>query len=316
MDSLSYNKKPLSAFSIKIIALVCMVIDHVGVSLLNDLSPLRWIGRIAFPLYAFLIAEGCRHSKDRTHYLLRLGVFALISEIPFDLAFSGSIYPSNIPQPLFDYLSRTNIFYTLFFAVACIQVYESLVHQPRRTQLLATLFFGLFVLGLFLTLLFITGDNIVFILQILAFLLCCLLACGRLSQSKMEPTSPGWLPRLLALLPALPILFLAEVINCDYDWQGVALIFLLYFAKGRNMTMAALAFGLFYIYGGNLLLNLTMGNSLMYFSDIMMLCFSLLSLVFVYLYNGERGKPAKWAFYWAYPAHITIIAAIRWTLFA
>lgn len=314
MNTLTDGRKGLTAFHLKLIALVCMIIDHVGASTLNDLEPLRWIGRIAFPIYAFLIAEGCRHTRNRTRYLLRLGIFALISEMPFDLAFSASIFPSNIPMPLFDYLNFTNIFYTLFFSVACIQIYETLKRQTRRTQVFAVLFCALFVLGILVTVLFCDADGKTIILLLLAFVLGFLLACERLPKNEAEPTTPDWLSQILSLLPCLPILFLTECINCDYDMSGVLLILLLYFAKGRKMTLATLTAGLAFIYGGKLLNHISMNHSLMYITDVVMLCFSLLSLVLVYLYNGERGRPVKWLFYWAYPAHIAVLAALRCAL--
>lgn len=65
----------LSGNALKIIAALSMLIDHIGVILLPDVSILRIIGRIAFPLYAFMIAEGCAHTKHRLRYFLT--IFAL-----------------------------------------------------------------------------------------------------------------------------------------------------------------------------------------------------------------------------------------------
>lgn len=136
----SYKKrKTFSGFTgsqLKWIALITMFIDHTGAILLEtgllpqissavlaghsfDFLPadyefwytlnsvLRLIGRIAFPLYCFLLVEGFLHTKNASKYLLRLGFFALISEIPFDLALYGS---------LFD-LRMQNVYFTLFIGL-------------------------------------------------------------------------------------------------------------------------------------------------------------------------------------------------------
>ena len=67
-----------------------MLIDHAGAVLFPQYEILRIVGRLAFPIYAYTLVEGLVHTHDVKKYMLRLGAFALISEIPFDLAFFGS----------------------------------------------------------------------------------------------------------------------------------------------------------------------------------------------------------------------------------
>lgn len=76
----------------------------------------RAVGRVSFVLFAFLIVEGFLHTKSRARYLLRLGVFALLSEIPFDLAFSGE---------MMDW-SGQNVYWTLFLGVLVLTLWERL----------------------------------------------------------------------------------------------------------------------------------------------------------------------------------------------
>ena len=73
----------MSYSTLKLIALITMVIDHIGIS--YDLELFRIIGRLSFPIYAFLIVNGFNYSKNIKRYLIRLLVFAVISEIPFQL---------------------------------------------------------------------------------------------------------------------------------------------------------------------------------------------------------------------------------------
>ena len=105
-----------------------MIIDHTGEVWANsipDSFALRLAGRIAFPIYAFMIAEGCRHTKNIKKYMLRLGAFALISEIPFDLCFENARI-SGLNDLTFLSFSYQNIFFNLFLAVSAIYIYELL----------------------------------------------------------------------------------------------------------------------------------------------------------------------------------------------
>ena len=103
----------LDGTMLKIIAMVSMVFDHVGDMFFPGVMWPRMIGRLAMPLFSFCIAEGYIHTKDRKKYILRLGIFALVSEVPFDLAFEGRIS-----------LSHQNIMLTFFLAVLALKVFD------------------------------------------------------------------------------------------------------------------------------------------------------------------------------------------------
>jgi len=75
----------MSSFVLKIIAIITMFIDHVGYAIFGKFSFFNYIGRIAFPIFAFQISEGYSHTKDLKKYFLRLFIFAIISQVPFML---------------------------------------------------------------------------------------------------------------------------------------------------------------------------------------------------------------------------------------
>ena len=82
----------LNGFHLKLIAVCTMFIDHMGDTLFPGVMWLRCIGRVAFPIFCFLIAEGCVHTHDRKKYALRLFVFAVLSEIPFNLMTGWAVW--------------------------------------------------------------------------------------------------------------------------------------------------------------------------------------------------------------------------------
>ena len=81
----------LTGNQLKMLALITMTCDHVGLQLLPRLEILRIIGRLALPIYAYMIAEGCRHTRDRRKYLLRLAGLAALCQAVYFVAM-GSLY--------------------------------------------------------------------------------------------------------------------------------------------------------------------------------------------------------------------------------
>ena len=128
----------MTAFHLKVIALASMIIDHMGAVFPEYFGfEFRIIGRLAFPIFVYLIAEGFRHTKRPEKFLARLAVFAIISEPPFDWAIHGGVeyFPRGV-----DFLNSTNIFYTLFLGGVAIYAFQKVkeILSPRVGNIVAT----------------------------------------------------------------------------------------------------------------------------------------------------------------------------------
>ena len=83
-------KKCISQEMLKVIACLSMLIDHIGAALCPWIG-FKAVGRLAFPLFCFLLCQGAEHSRNLIRYALRLALGALLAEIPYDLLFYGGI---------------------------------------------------------------------------------------------------------------------------------------------------------------------------------------------------------------------------------
>ena len=104
------KKKCLNKLTLQIIAMVSMLIDHIGVALL-PYTVLRCIGRLAFPIFAYFIAEGFARTHSFPKYLLRMTLFALLAEIPFNLMNTGEIWAWHYQ----------NVLWTFCLALLCLR---------------------------------------------------------------------------------------------------------------------------------------------------------------------------------------------------
>lgn len=114
------KKPPLTAAHLRILALVLMLLDHIWATVAPGSGWMHCVGRMAFPIFAFQAAQGYHHTHDFFGYCKRLALFALVSEVPFNLMLSGS--------PFFP--ARQNVMLTLLLGLLCCRAYD------RRSWLL------------------------------------------------------------------------------------------------------------------------------------------------------------------------------------
>jgi len=112
----------LDATALKLIAMASMVFDHVGDNFFPQLIWMRVVGRIAMPIFAFCVAEGFIHTRNRLRYLRRMGVFALVSEIPFDLVTAGKALE----------FTHQNIMVTFFWAILALLCFEKILSGGKK----------------------------------------------------------------------------------------------------------------------------------------------------------------------------------------
>lgn len=211
-----------------------MLIDHIGYVFFPKMMAFRIIGRLAFPIFAYMIAEGYRKTSDITNYLGRLFLFALLSQLPFMYAFSTSGL-------------ELNVFFTLAMGLYAIYTYDK--HKK------------------------------IYIVVIIA------VAC--------------------------------QLVNTDYGAFGVLLVFVFnryhedFFGMVKSVVILTTVFqGL-----EGILVYFNTPQSVLKINLIWTLVIqpmSLLSLILIRFYNGERGLKLKYLFYGFYPVHLGIIALIKY----
>ena len=115
----------LSSFALRALALLAMLFDHAGLALFPSSGIFRCIGRMAFPLYCFLLVQGFVHTKNLRAYFRRLLLLAILSEIPFDLLIFGRISSS----------MEQNVLFSLLFGLMALTACRMLESRPVQALL-------------------------------------------------------------------------------------------------------------------------------------------------------------------------------------
>lgn len=225
----------MNAFVLKIVACVTMFIDHIGYIIFGKFSFFNYIGRLAFPIFAFQIAEGYKHTKNIKKYFFRLLIFAIISQFPFSLFYYiafGTVIP--------------NVIFTLAFGLICIYIYDK---YNKFTGIASVLFLGLIAQLL-------KFDYGIFgIILILIF---------HIFQGKKIHTA-------FFFILAVCIKYFIQIAYCGFIYEAIFIYSLLAF-------------------------------------------FTCLSIIFILLYNGKKGKNAKYLFYIFYPVHLLLLCILHFII--
>lgn len=284
----------MSVFAIKLLALVTMVIDHsayylYGSSLIGHglYFAMRTAGRIAFPLYAFLLVNGFEKTSDRGKYLSRLVLFAAVSQIPYTVVFSYENYS----------LSAVSGFALLWpwyvivpAALAVCAVWYFCVRRDASVISLAAAFAlavvklsagGVCLLGL--------ETNVFYTLAV---------SLAGMSVLAMLANRPANIGQTLACLAAFIICALCILPHSDYGWYGFALMMLLWMSRRSKPMQAAV------------LLLWSYAEYAVYIHNWAYFAAAALAVIPVLLYNGRRGRPVKLFFYMIYPLHLAVFGML------
>ena len=232
-------QKPKFGFTnnqLKIIAMVSMLCDHVGLLFFPEADIFRIIGRIAFPIFAYMIAEGCRYTKNRAKYLGMIAGMGIVFQLVYLVAM-GSLYQG--------------ILVTFSLAIITIYALDGILKSKKLWCVLASV-------------------------TSLAF--------------------------VVFFVFVLPILLKGTDFDIDYGLWGILLPVAVYFLPNRIARTIGTAI---------LLLARAIHYTIVPVALGPLQWFALLSVLFLALYNGERGRAKmKYVFYIFYPAHLVILYGI------
>ncbi len=114
------SKRGLSSNALKLIAIVSMTCDHAAKMFAPDCLPLLIIGRLAFPIFAYMIAEGCAHTRSKGRYFIRMALFAALCQTAYSV-FTGSLYMC--------------ILVTFTLSIALIILYDKAVQSKKPANI-------------------------------------------------------------------------------------------------------------------------------------------------------------------------------------
>lgn len=108
------RKFDISSVGLHVFAMIFMLLDHMWATVLSDYQWLNSVGRLAFPIFAFMLVEGYTHTRSLKKYVLRLLAFALITEIPFNLMVGGRVF----------YYPHQNVLWTFLIGIGLMYINE------------------------------------------------------------------------------------------------------------------------------------------------------------------------------------------------
>ena len=258
---------------IKLIALVCMLIDHIGEFIPQSPVWFRYIGRLAAPLFFYCSAWGFYHTRSREKYMLRLYIFGILMSL-------GNIYIYHfVCNGSINSGFSNDIFVTIFLGCTIVYLYEKADSRRKRIKYMSLLFLQ----------------------QIAAFILCVvfaeLLNIPKTVGTYMLYYGYGSLFGSMVFTEGsiLFVLFFAAVYSLK-DKPFRLSVFVCVFSAFLTLLIRRT----YYMRGP--------ASYLIPFDRYQWMM--IMAIPFFFLYNGKRGRNFKWFFYLFYPLHIWILCIL------
>ncbi len=296
----------MSVFILKVIACFIMLLDHIGAVLGSDgwgiinadiSIYLRGIGRISYPIFAFLIVNGWRYTKNKYQYFSRMLLFSGLSQIPYTLA----LYTVNTMKITSDenQFYFNSVFFENWYIYALIFIsYLYFVWRNRKNASVISLLSAVVISSLYIKIDFmwiiISELNVFYTLSIGIILI---LFLEYIAEIKLK----YWYNYII-LIPTIILILISFGSKCDYGIPGILLIVVLYIFREKKFLQAiTICIWSFAFYG------ITYNN---YYNATM----AAFSVIFIILYNKKKGLNFKYSFYAFYPVHLLILGMINWLL--
>lgn len=285
----------MSSFILKMIAVITMLMDHSGDALIGNFSWLNIIGRIAFPLFAFQLVIGYRHTHNLKKYMLRMLIFAAISQAPFSIL-NKKVDPTIL-----------NIFVTLFFGLAVLALYDMYIELHGNKYFL-----------------FLKNKKRIPILSKTKEVIPKNESKNIISKNKVLFFN------IVKFIYIILIIILCQAINTDYGSWGILLILLIHIfypyqtkivdkqyssIKQVKVSKYSVMSFLMIMFGMSLLKYVDLIGVIKTYNVIYLTIFTFIPSILMLLYNGKKGKECKMFFYIFYPAHLIILDILRAIIF-
>jgi len=231
--------KGFSSYQLHLFAMVFMLIDHIGAVIFPFDFFYRYVGRLSFPIFCYLLVCGFYKTSNRKKYFLRLFIFAIISEIFFDLVFNSS----------FIYTNSQNVLWSFCISFFMMHIIEKLKYK------------------------------FIYIVPFIIFIFC----------------------------------FIAYYLKVDYSWYGILIVLLFYISYNNKIY-----FRYILQFVGMIIINCVLfKGTLVDYGGIVLYTqpFALLSLFFIWSFNGKKGYSnvyIKYFNYCFYPLHLFLLYILKY----